>query len=212
MSDRDLLTLTQWLSPAFPVGGYAYSHGLEWAVSSGDVTNAASLFDWLASIVDRGAGRADAILLCRTMESDADVDMLAATAQALSASRERWRETIDQGAAFTSAHNTLTGNDNPPVALPVAIGRAARDLSLSPRRVAALYLHAFASNLVSAAVRFVPLGQTEGQAVLSRLHPLIEEVARHAADAPAHAIASAVPGADLASMHHETQPVRIFRT
>jgi urease accessory protein len=212
VSDADLLTLVQWLSPAFPVGGFAYSHGLEWAVTEGQVTDGDSLAAWLADILDFGSGRADAVLLCRAMDADADLARLGATACALCATKERWTETRDQGRAFTEAVNALNGQDFPPAALPVAVGRAARALSLPPERVAALHLHAFASNLVSAAVRFVPLGQTEGQRVLARLHPLIERVAREAAVTPLDAIASSVPGADLAAMHHETQDVRIFRT
>jgi len=212
VSDADLLTLVQWLSPAFPVGGFAYSHGLEWAISEGQVTDADSLRTWLADILDHGSGRADAVLLTRAMDPATDLGHLAATARALCASKERSIETHDQGRAFTGAVNALTGRDFPPAALPVALGCASRSLSLPADRVAALYLHAFASNLVSAAVRFVPLGQTDGQRVLSALHPLIERVAQEAAATPLDAIASSVPGADLAAMHHETQDVRIFRT
>jgi urease accessory protein len=146
------------------------------------------------------------------MDPEADLALIAATARALAASKERWTETHDQGRAFTEAVNALTGNDFVPAALPVAVGRAARALTLPPERVAALYLHAFASNLVSAAVRFVPLGQTDGQRTLAALHPLIERTAVEAAATPLDAIASSVPGADLAAMHHETQDVRIFRT
>ena len=210
--ETDLLTLTQWLSPAFPVGGYAYSHGLEWVISEGQVTDADALFHWLSDVVEHGSGRADAVLLARAMDAEADLARVAATARALAPSRERWVETIDQGRAFTSAVNALRDTEDSPVALPVAVGRAARSLALPPARVAALYLHAFASNLMSAAVRFVPLGQSDGQRVLARLHPSIERVAREAAETPLDAIGSAVPGADLASMHHETQTVRIFRT
>jgi urease accessory protein len=210
--DADLLTLVQWLSPAFPVGGFAYSHGLEWAISEGQVRDAATLEAWLADILDHGSGRADAVLLARAMDPAADLALIAATARALCASKERWTETGDQGRAFTEAVNALTGEDFPPAALPVAVGRAARALDLPAERVAALYLHAFASNLVSAAVRFVPLGQTDGQRVLASLHPLIGRVAREAAATPLEAVVSSVPGADLAAMHHETQPVRIFRT
>jgi urease accessory protein len=212
VSDADLLTLVQWLSPAFPVGGFAYSHGLEWAISEGQVTDAGTLQDWLADVLTHGSGRADAVLLSRAMDPGADLAPIAATARALAASKERWTETQDQGRAFTEAVNALTANDFAPAALPVAVGRAARALSLPVARVAALYLHAFASNLVSAAVRFVPLGQTDGQRVLSALHPTIERVAREAAATPLEAITSGVPGADLAAMHHETQDVRIFRT
>ncbi len=212
MSDTDLLTLTQWLSPAFPVGGYAYSHGLEWVIAEGGARDAATVGLWLSEVVERGSGRADAVLLTRAMDADADMPLIAATAEALAASRERWRETLDQGRAFTETVNALTGRGDPAVALPVAVGRAARHLALAPTQVAALYLHAFASNLVSCAVRFVPLGQTEGQRLLAGLHPLIARVAAEAADTPLDAIASAVPGADLAAMLHETQGVRIFRT
>ena len=212
MSDTDLLTLVQWLSPAFPVGGFAYSHGLEWAISAGQVGDAEGLEAWLSDILDHGSGRADAVLLARAMDPDADLAYLAATARALAPSKERWTETHDQGRAFTEAVNALTGNDFSAAPLPVAVGRAARALALPPERVAALYLHAFASNLVSAAVRFIPLGQTEGQRVLSHLHPLTLRVAREAAATPIDAIASGVPGADLAAMLHETQDVRIFRT
>jgi urease accessory protein len=211
-SDADLLTLTQWLSPAFPVGGYAYSHGLEYAISEGQVANAQDLAAWLSDILSRGAGRADAILLCRAMDPDADLPAIAQTAQALAPSRERWEETFAQGAAFTETTNALTNKDFTPAALPVAVGRAARSLSLPATRVAALYLHAFASNLVSGAVRFIPLGQTEGQSVLARLHNQIVATAEEAALAGIDDIQSSVPGADLAAIHHETQPVRIFRT
>jgi urease accessory protein len=212
VSDADLLTLVQWLSPAFPVGGFAYSHGLEWAIAERQVTDAPTLRDWLTDILAHGSGRTDAVLLTRAMDADADLSDLAATARALCASKERWIETHEQGRAFTEAINRLKENDFAPAALPVAVGRAARALTLPSERVAALYLHAFASNLVSAAVRFVPLGQTDGQRVLASLHPLIEAVAREAAATPLDGIVSAVPGADLAAMHHETQTVRIFRT
>jgi urease accessory protein len=100
----------------------------------------------------------------------------------------------------------------PPRAHPVAVGTAARSLGLPPATVAALWLQAFAANLVAAAVRFVPLGQTEGQLVLARLAPIILEVATEAAAAPLEAIGTAALGADLAAMRHETMDVRIFRT
>ncbi|MCU0856004.1 MAG: urease accessory protein UreF, partial [Rhodobacteraceae bacterium] len=105
MSDADLLTLVQWLSPAFPVGGFAYSHGLEWAISEGQVTDAATLQDWLSDILTHGSGRTDAVLLTRAMDPEADLALIAATARALAASKERWTETHDQGRAFTEAVN-----------------------------------------------------------------------------------------------------------
>lgn len=204
----DLLTLTQWLSPAFPVGGYAYSHGLEQAIAAGRVTDAGGLRDWLTVVLDHGTGRVDATLLCLTLDG-AD---LADTARALAASRERAQEAEDQGRAFVEAVNALRGTAIAAQPLPTAVGQAARLLDLPAPEVAALYLHAFTSNLVSAAVRFVPLGQAEGQKVLSDLHPLILQVAEWAAQATLDDLASGAFGSDLTAMEHETLDVRIFRT
>ena len=212
MSDAALLTLSQWLSPAFPISGYAYSHGLETAISRGDVKTPESLAAWLTAIIETGSGKADAVLLVQAMASKADHGALQDCAAALSASRERWEETMAQGRAFTDTVNQLTGADAVPVALPIAVGRAAADLDLSPVRVAALYLQAFAGNLVSAAVRFVPLGQTEGQVVLAKLQPAILRTADAACHLSTDDIMSSVPGADLAAMEHETLDVRIFRS
>lgn len=212
MSTEALLTLTQWLSPAFPLGAFAYSHGLETAISDGLVDDVDRLEDWLGAVLEQGAGRSDAILLCHAMRGDPDAGALAALAEALPASEERWRETMEQGAAFTRTVNALTGEARPEYPLPVALGAAASALDVSPEEVAALYLHAFASNLVSVGIRFVPLGQTEGQAVLSRLKPRIVALATVAAKASLDDIGSAAFGADLAAMRHEEQEVRLFKS
>ncbi len=210
--EADLLRLVQWLSPAFPVGGYAYSHGLETAIAEGRVTDAEGLRLWLETVLCTGSGRADAVLLAAAMAPGADHAALCEIAGALAASSERWTETTEQGRAFTETHNALSGATHPAAPLPIAVGRAAASLALPVDRVAALYLHAFASTLVSAAVRFVPLGQTEGQRVLADLHPAITAVAAEAARTPPERIASSAFGADLAAMRHETLEVRIFRT
>ena len=206
-----LLSLVQWLSPAFPVGSFAYSHGLDRAIDAGHVTDAASLSRWLTDVLAEGAGRSDAILLARALDGG-DPAPLAALAAALAPSRERWVETTEQGAAFARTTNALTGQDWPPMPLPVAVGVAARGLQAAPPDVVALYLHAFAGTLVQAAVRFVPLGQTEGQQVLAGLHPLILRLAAQAVEAPLEAIGSGAFGSDLAAMQHETMETRIFRT
>ena len=212
MTDAALLCLTQWLSPAFPAGSYAYSHGLEWAISDGDVTTAAQLQCWIAAVLTEGAGRTDAILLAQALRPETDLADLAALAQALAASGERLVETLDQGRALGQTIAALTGRAEKAMPYPVALGAAARDLGLPVARVAALYLHAFASTLVQAGVRFVPLGQTEGQAVLTALHPVILQVAQDAACAGIDRIGSGAVRSDLAGMHHETMNVRIFRT
>ena len=210
--DSALMTLVQWLSPAFPVGGYAYSHGLEWAISAGLIRDAAALQGWLADVIGFGSGRSDAVLLALALAPGADHAALAAYAGALAPAKERLTETAEQGRAFTLATNALLGAEHPPAPLPVAVGRAAAGLGLPVERVLALYLHSFASSLVQGAVRFVPLGQTEGQQVLAALHPVIARVAGWAATAGLDELGSAGFGSDMAAMAHEGMEVRIFRS
>lgn len=206
-----LLTLMQWLSPAFPVGGFAYSHGLEWAIATGRIAGADGLRAWLQGVLAEGGGRVDSLLLCQAL-SGGDPAPLAALAEALSSSRERHVETLEQGAAFVRATNALTGADWPPMPLPVAVGVAARGLGVTPEEAAALYLQAFAGNLIQGAVRFMPLGQSEGQAVLTALQPLILRLAAEAAGADLEDLGAGALASDLAAMQHETMDVRIFRT
>lgn len=212
MTDAGLLKLTQWLSPAFPLGSYAYSHGLETAITKGDVHDAASLTAWVQDILQFGAGQADAILLIAALRKTHPAGELADHAAALAASRERWQESLDQGTAFAAAVSSVEDRAMPALPLPVAVGIAAANLELAAEQVAALYLHAFAANLVSAAVRFVPLGQNDGQRVLADLHPVILCVAELAASSGLSDIASATFGGDMTAMLHETQDVRIFKT
>ena len=212
MSTRNLLTLVQWLSPSFPTGAYAYGQGLEAAISAGDIGSAATCRDWLAAVLRHGSGLTDAVLVCHAMAPDADLGALADLADALAPGAERLRETREMGHAFARTVSALTGQTLPPLPYPVAVGVAARGLGLDRELVATLYLAAFAANLVQVAVRFVPLGQTEGQGILADLHPVIETTVRHAAELDLHDIGSATLRADLASLSHETMETRIFRT
>lgn len=207
-----LMTLVQWLSPAFPTGAFAYSHGMEQVIADGGIRSGADLEGWLSDVLRFGAGKQDAILLSAALEPGADADALAALCVALQPSAERLREVAEQGAAFARTVAALTGAAVVERPLPLAVGVAAAGLGLAKREVIALYLHSFASNLVSAAVRFVPLGQNDGQAALSRLHPLIARLAEEAAGMTVEDISSAALGADLAAMRHEGMDVRIFKT
>lgn len=202
-----LLSLMQWLSPAFPTGAFAYSHGMEWAISVGDISDAASAEGWLSDVLRFGAGWQDAVLLACALHGENVADH----ACALAPSRERLAETLDQGRAFARGVAALgiTVADAP---LPVAVGQAAHGLHLPLAQVIALYLHSFAANLVSVAVRFVPLGQSDGQRILAALHPMILSLADRAAEASLDDITASALGADLAAMRHETMPVRIYRT
>lgn len=207
-----LLTLVQWLSPAFPTGAFAYSHGLERVIAAGDVADAASFAEWLRNILHHGAGWPDAVLLAHALADDADHETLDALARALAPSAERLQESAEQGAALARMVSDLTGRPLPPRMLPIAVGEAAAPLALPPAQVAQLYLQTFAGNLVTIATRHVPLGQTEGQAVLTRLLPEIEALGTRAATASLDDLGSCALAADLAAFQHETQDVRIFRT
>ncbi len=202
------LTLAQWLSPAFPVGGFAYSQGLEWAIARGEVGTADALRGWLEGCLGQGAGRSDVILLCLALRGEDGLDDLA---RALAPSRERLEETEAQGAAFSAAVGAL-GVAVAPAPLPLAVGQAARGLGLEAAEVAALWLQAQACNLIQIAVRLVPLGQGDGQRVLSALQPLILRLVEEAAMAGPEALGSAAFRADLASMQHEVMEVRLCRT
>ena len=213
-TDAGLLTLMQWLSPAYPVGAFAYSHGLETLIARGEIADAASLAAWLEAIILHGSGRNDAILLACAFRAD-DPATLAhtdATARAFCASAERLRETVQQGAAFCTITRNLHGFDLPDMAYPVAVGRAAHLAGLPLHQTTLLYLQAVTGNLVSAAVRLVPLGQTDGQKVLARLAPLYDGISRAAATATLDDLAGTTYRAEIAAMHHETLSTRIFRT
>lgn len=210
----DHLTLMQWLSPGYPVGAFAYSHGLEQVVATGDVSDAASFQDWLTDILRFGSGRSDAILLhtayrAETSDRIAELDALA---EALAPSSERRMETTLQGAAFARTTAAIWSSDAAPRAFPVAIGAAARAQGLDAQLTAAAYLHGFAANLTSAAIRLIPLGQTEGQAALAALSPLCQDIACETATLSPDDIGSSCFAADIASMQHETLYSRQFRS
>ena len=209
---QDLLTLVQWLSPAFPVGGFAFSHGLETAVASGDVADAAGFADWLGAVLDFGAGWSDAVILSLAHRDALPVDELAAITLAMAAGRERARESAEQGAAFQRTTNALLGTSHPPLPLPVAVGLQARRLTLPTATVAALYLQAFAGNLCTIAARIVPLGQTAAQAALARAAPAIATLAERAATAGLADLGGSAFRCDLAALRHETQDVRLFQS
>jgi len=210
MLSPDHLSLVQWLSPAFPTGAFAYSHGLETEIATGSVRDAESLEAWLGNILRYGAGWQDAVLVAHAMAGEGDA--LDDLARALAPCAERLQEGLEQGAALARSVAGITGRELPPRMLPVATGEAAASLDLPKADVIAVYLHGFAGNLVTIAIRHVPLGQTEGQAVLARLTPLIHDLAGAAARAPLDAIGTCALAGDLAAFRHETQEVRIFRT
>lgn len=207
----DALTLMQWLSPAFPVGAFAYSHGLEQAVADRQVGDAGSLQDWVETLITHGSGRADAILLAAAYNASGPAETNA-TARAFASGAERLRETNLQGAAFCDAARAVWKIEITDLTYPVAVGTAARTMDIPLEQTLPLYLHAFASNLIGAAQRLMPLGQTAGQQVLARLAPAITAAAQDAAASTLDDLYATSFAADIAAMRHETLSHRIFRT
>lgn len=220
-----LQALLCWLSPAFPVGAYAYSHGLEWAVEAGDVRDEATLESWLGALLLDGAGRNDAILLCEAHRAAAadDRPRLEAAAElglALAPSGELRLETAQQGRSFLTAAlaswpepslAALTaGLDE--VAYPVALGAAAACHRVPLHETARGHLTAFAGNLVSAGIRLAPIGQTAGQRILARLVPRLARLADEAEAFGLDDLGGSCFRADLGSFRHETQYTRLFRS
>ena len=213
-----LFRLMAMLSPAFPTGGFAYSHGVEWAVESGDVADEVGLGAWLADLLEHGAGRADAILLRLAWQAkDAGrLTELGELATACAPCRERRAETLDQGSAFGLAFIALMPAEAArlPAGLPypVAVGAAAAACGIAEDIACLGFLHAWIANLVSAGVRLVPLGQSAGLRVLARLEKLALCIAEATRGLGEEDLGGACFRADLAAMHHETQHTRLFRT
>jgi urease accessory protein len=226
VSATGLYRLMTWLSPAYPVGAFSYSSGLEWAVESGDVKDAASLRDWLDVMLSMGSTWADAVLFAnvhRAVEKGDD-DLLrhaGELAAALVSSKERLLETTAQGRAFMdasrnawpcAAFDRLAAVWDGAVAYPVAVAvtAAGHGIALAPALNA--YLAAATANLVSAGVRLIPLGQSDGQRVIAALAGAVETAASRAMATSLDDIGTCALRADIASMRHETQYTRLFRS
>jgi urease accessory protein len=211
---RPLLHLLAWLSPAFPTGGFAYSHGLEWAVEAGDIRDAASLCHWLEDVVARGSVRFDTILLRHAFRNASDpsvVQDIAALALASTPSRERRDEALNQGRAFCLAVAPWTAiPDDLPYAVGIGVASAREHIPEDDAAVA--FIQAFVANLISAAVRLVPLGQTAGLRVLAALEPVVIATAEETKTATLDDIGGCAFRSDLAAMRHETQYTRLFRS
>lgn len=208
---RAVQILAAWLSPAYPIGAYSYSHGLEWAVEAGAVTSPAALEAWTADLLEFGAGRTDAILL-RHAYAAPDPAPLAELAAALAPSAERHLETAAQGAAFAKVTAAAWGIALDPAPYPVAFGRAARLMELPLALSVTLFLQAFAATVVSAGVRLVPVGQTDGQRITARLAPLAARIAAETEGAGLDDLGGCAVLADMAAMLHETQATRLYRS
>jgi urease accessory protein len=232
MTTDGLLKLSAWTSPSFPVGAFAYSHGLEWAVEAGLVDDAATLRDWAAHLLAAGAPRQDAVLLARAYREagasgQLDLHPLLDTARlaaALKGTAELAQETVVQGGAFLrtvraawpdprlDAIDAALRRDGVEVALPVAVGVCAAVHAIPLAATLTFFLHSVAANTVSAAIRLSVIGQTDGQRITASLEPVILGTAAMAEAAGPEDLWSAAPVVDWCSTRHETQHTRLFRS
>ena len=206
----DTLTLAQWFGANFPIGSYAYSHGLETMISEDVVTDAASFAQWLRDVMERGTGRQDAILLSLAYRGDAAE--VADLALALSAGRERQFEAVTLGAAFAKVVGDVWSEPLENWPYPVVVGAAGAKHGIALPDLILYYLQSLASNYCTIAARAIPIGQSEAQRVLKEAAPMIERIAFEAQNASESDLGSATLAADVASIAHETNTVRIFRT
>jgi urease accessory protein len=225
-AQQALYRLLTWLSPAYPVGAYTYSHGLEAAVEAGAVTKRDGLIAYVSTALQRGAGRVDGALLVAAHRAmvkgdDAALDEVAALGAAWRGTAETALEAEAQGIAFTSV--TLAAWHTPrfaafaarhprQLAHAVAFGAAAAEQGIGVRDAAFGFLSAFAANLVSAGVRLVPLGQTDGQLSIAALQPAVAAATDAALIADLARLGTAAPMLDVFSLRHETQYTRLFRS
>jgi urease accessory protein len=221
-----LYRLMTWLSPSFPVGAFSYSSGIEWAVEAGDIVDAASLQGWLAAMLADGPGFCDGVFLAHAHRAASSPDGtglrdIAELAAAFVPSRERQLETSAQGRAFIEIArgawnceglDQMVAHCDGAIVYPVAVGlvSAAHAIPLAPTLHA--FFHAVTSNWISAGARLIPLGQTDSQRVLAMLEPDVADTGNRALTATLDDLGSATFRADLASMRHETQYTRLFRS
>lgn len=221
-----LYRLMTWLSPSFPVGAFSYSSGIEWAVEAGDITDAASLRDWLGAMLGDGSGFCDAVFLVHahraaSVPDTAALHDIAELAAAFVPSRERQLETATQGRAFIDIARSAWPGDGldglvaacgvSPV-YPVAVGIVSATHAVPVAPALHAFLHAVVSNWISAGARLVPLGQTDSQRILAGLEADVAATARRALTSSLDDLGSATFRADLASLRHETQYTRLFRS
>ena len=227
----DLLRLQAWLSPTFPIGGFSYSHGVEEAVALGDVDDPDSLFVWIEAAVSQGAGRVDGMLLVAAWRAadagdEKRLKQVVEIGAAMRGTAELALESKAQGEAFLDTIQAAWTNTalefataaikqtkiNSAVSVPVAVGMVTACHGVPIEYVLPMYLQSFAAGIVSAGVRLIPLGQTDGQRVVARMQSVVERAGEATLAANFEDIGGATPVIDLASMAHEMRDGRLFRS
>ena len=219
-----LYRLAAWTSPAFPTGAFSYSHGLEWAVEAGRVTSEAELEAWIAHGLAHGVGLVDGALLAAGYRASADearLSELIDLACAWRGTSEMALESMQTGAALLATLRAawpssaldrfaaLCGERQPGPALTFGVAAA----EIAPLGLALrFHLAAWTAHQISAGVRLIPLGQTAGQRLTARLEPAVLRAAEAAELADLDEVGGAAWMVDIASMRHETQITRLFRS
>ena len=224
-----LLRLQSWLSPTFPTGAYSYSHGLEWAVEAGYINDRKSLVDWLDADLWFGSGRNEAIFFreawrCAMEDDRAKLFEIAELAAAFRGTSEFALESSQQAAACLTTlrrvwpdslldwlSETLQQHCIQP-ALAVVLGVRSATQAIPAKIALPAYLQSYMANLVTAGIRLVPLGQTDGQLAIAELEQAILAARLEAERATIGDLGSAAFMLDLASIAHETQYTRLFRS
>jgi len=216
---HSLQKLLTWLSPAFPVGAFAWSAGLETAIVDRRLTDRASVEDWLIGTLTHGGARTDAILMAHAHDAAGDAAALRDLADlclALAPARERHDETTITGDAFAKAASAwpspVYDRLPQPCPYPIAVGAIAAAHGVDKKSSMLAFLTALAHAQVSVAVRLIPIGQTDGLAIMAALEPLISGLTEACQHATLDDIGSIAYAADIAQMRHETLPTRIFRS
>jgi urease accessory protein len=225
-----LLRLQSWLSPAFPTGAYSYSHGLEWAVEARDVHDRTSLVDWLEADLSYGSGRNEAIFFVEAYRCASDDDHrakfleVAELAAAFRGTAELALESSQQAAACLSTLrqvwpdrvldwlSEILGERHVQPALAIVLGAASATQRIPAELALSAFLQSWLANLVTAGVRLIPLGQTDGQLAIAELEQAVQAASRRARKSTIDDLGSAAFMLDLASMAHETQYTRLFRS
>ncbi len=210
-TDVKFMTVMQWMSPAFPIGAFAYSHGLEWAIDKGHVNNSEKLQKWITDLLEYGSLRTDAISISLILRGH-DFKKMNELSMALCPARERLLETKLQGSAFAKIIEDVWQQDIGELSLPVAVALAAKNQSIEQDLILPAYLQAFCSNLISVAIRLIPIGQTEGQRIMFELSSTISDLVQSASESEIDDLNSACFFSDVSAMEHEHLQPRIFKT
>lgn len=223
-TDAATYRLMTWLSPSFPVGAYSFSHGLEQAIADGGLDDAGAVQAWLTDLIASGSGQSDLVFAAAGWCAAADSAALAeanSLALAFCGAAELRLESTAQGRAFVDtiasawpcdAVSELRASGEREFAYPVAVGAVARSHDIALEATLTAYAHGFVANLVSAAVRLVPLGQTDGQRITARLAAGVAAAVARAIDTPVERVNGNTLAAEIGVMRHEQLYTRLFRS